>query len=150
MIRAVLDTNVLVSAEIKKEGKPNQILRQVDKFEWLTSEYILGELARVLLRKHIQTKYHKQATAQERSRYEGLIRSEATLVAVTTEASGVPRDVKDNPVLACAKDGQATHIVTGDRHLLQLDAYEGIQIVTPEQFLHILENERSAESPSKD
>jgi len=36
-MRAVLDTNVLVSALIVKVGKPAQILRQVGKFELLTS-----------------------------------------------------------------------------------------------------------------
>lgn len=63
MIRAVLDTNILVSAAIKTEGKPAQVLRQSPaRFELLTSEYILEELAEALGRPHIQNKYPHQVT----------------------------------------------------------------------------------------
>lgn len=141
MMRAVLDTNVLVSAEIKPEGNSSQILLRLDQFEWLISEYILAELARVLSRKHIQTKYRKQASPKEQARYTALIRAEATVISVTTEVAAVPKDLKDNPVLGCAVDGKAEYIVTGDKHLLELGVYQGIQIVTPAQFLEILANQ---------
>lgn len=131
MIRAVLDTIVLVSAEITKGGKPGQILRRADRFEWLTSEYILRELAQVLARPHILAKFPKPATRKARSRYEKLIRAETTIVNVTTAVTAVSADLKDNPILACAKDGEADYVVTGDRHLLALGAFEGIKIVTP-------------------
>ena len=138
MIRAVLDTNVLVSAEIKPEGNPNQILRRLDQFEWLTSEYILTELTQVLSRKHIQAKYQKQAAAKAQARYIDLIRAEAIVISVTTEVTAVSKDLKDNPILGCAVDGKAEYVVTGDKHLLELEAYEEIRIVTPSEFLEIL------------
>ena len=47
-------------------------------------------------------------------------------------------DPDDNAVLACAKEGNAAYIVTGDRDLLSLGDYEGITIVTPVQFLRTL------------
>lgn len=139
MIRAVLDTNVLVSAEIKPEGNSGKILRRLDQFEWLVSEYILAELTRVLSRRHIQTKYRKHASPQARARYTALIRAEALVISVSSEVAAVPKDLKDNPILACAIDGQADYIVTGDSHLLELGTYQGIQIVTPANFLRTLE-----------
>jgi predicted nucleic acid-binding protein len=46
-------------------------------------------------------------------------------------------------VLACALDGQADLIVSGDRHLLDLGEYQGIPILTAREFLERL----AAESP---
>jgi predicted nucleic acid-binding protein len=58
MIRAVLDTNILVSAAITPKGHSDQIIAQAEAgaFSWLTSEFILTELINVLGRKHIQSK----------------------------------------------------------------------------------------------
>jgi predicted nucleic acid-binding protein len=42
-------------------------------------------------------------------------------------------------VLACAIDAQADLIVSGDRHLLDLGAYESIPILTVRQFLERLQ-----------
>lgn len=138
MIRAVLDANVLVSAEIKLEGNSRQIVNRSVEFEWLTSEYILAELRRVLNRRHIQTKYRKQATVEAQNHYMTLIRERATIITVTSELDAVSKDIKDNPVLACAVDGKASYIVTGDNHLLGMVEFQGIKIVTPTSFLEIL------------
>ncbi len=44
----------------------------------------------------------------------------------------------DTVVLEAAVEGHATHIVTGDKkHLLPLKAYQGIPIVTPQDFLSL-------------
>ena len=140
MIRSVLDTNVLVSAVIKKGGKPYRIISQVlVRFEWLTCDFILNELVEVLRRKHIQIKYRSRVTPKRCARFLEMARTIATVVEVKTDVSAVAADLKDNPVLACAKDGQANYVVTGDAHLLKLEAFEGIKIVTPAQFLDILE-----------
>lgn len=138
MTRAVLDANILISAVIKKGGKPYQVTYLApDRFDWLTSEFILSEVAGVLTRKHIQTKYRRQVTAKRRRLFFARVRSIAVVVDVKTELSVVP-DAKDNPVLACAVDGQADYLVTGDPHLLRMQSYENIQIVTPDEFLRIL------------
>jgi uncharacterized protein len=143
MIHAVLDTNILVSAQIKPGGNPDQILRQgqTGKFELLTSAFILAELADVLGRKHIQRKYKSQVTVSKRSRYLRAIRAMAEVVQVITAVQVVPDDPKDNAILACGVDGQANYIVTGDPHLLRLRTFQGIQIVTPAEFLEILKTQ---------
>jgi hypothetical protein len=142
MIRAVLDVNVLVSAAIKKDGKPDRVLRQaVARFEWLTSEFILAEVAEVFTRKHLQTKYQAQLTPKKRTRYLAIIRSTAKMIEIGKEMPSVLTDSEDNYILACAVYGKADYLVTGDLHLLKLGAFEGIKIVTPAQFLEILEGE---------
>lgn len=144
MIGAVLDTNVLVSAAIKGDGIPAQILTQAEeKFVLLTSEYILEETAGVLARKHIQSKYRSRVTATRRRDFMTELRDAAVVVEVKTVVSAVSKDLRDNPVLACAMDGSAKYVVTGDKHLLDLGTYEGIRFITPAQFRSILREENA-------
>jgi predicted nucleic acid-binding protein len=57
---------------------------------------------------------------------------------LTVEA--IPDDPADDLVLACALEGHADVIVSGDHHLLDLKSYQGIDIVSPAEFLKMLEN----------
>ncbi len=59
MLRAVLDTNVLVSGLIVSNGKPAQILQlaQADQFTLLLSEEILAETLEVLHRSRIRKRF---------------------------------------------------------------------------------------------
>ena len=50
----------------------------------------------------------------------------------------IPEDPTDDKFLACAVDGRADCIVTGDRHLLRLETFRGIRILSPEEFLKTL------------
>ncbi len=140
MIRVVLDTNVLVSAFLYPKSRVASILDHAgSRFEWLVSSYLLDEVSSVLARARMQKKYPGRVVAPVRDTYLAMIRSVATVVAVTSRVRGVVRDPKDDPILACAVDGEADYLVTGDRHLLQLKEYEKVQIVTPEEFLQILQ-----------
>lgn len=88
MIRALLDTNELVSALIQPAGKPARILAFAGfQFEWLTSEYILSETAQVLTRRHIQRKYRTLTTRERREAYLSLIREAAIIITTTTTIS---------------------------------------------------------------
>lgn len=143
MIRAVLDTNVFVSAAIKPEGNCAQIFSQGEegKFAPLVSQFILDEIADVLARPHIQKKYRAQVTASKRERYLEAIQQVAEVVQVTTSVTEIEEDPEDNPILACGVDGEADYIVTGDPHLLALGTFRGIRIVRPAQFLQVLKQE---------
>ena len=44
------------------------------------------------------------------------------------------RDPDDDKFLGCAKDARALYIVSGDKDLLVLSEFEGIQIVTAKEF----------------
>nr|WP_232285716.1 putative toxin-antitoxin system toxin component, PIN family [Crocosphaera chwakensis] len=48
------------------------------------------------------------------------------------------RDPKDNKFLEVAVNGNATHIITGDKDLLELHPFRGISILKPKQFLQII------------
>lgn len=140
MIGAVLDTNVLVNVAIKADGIAAQILALAEeRFILLTSEFILEETSGVLARKHIQARYRQRTTASQRHGFLQNLREAAVLVNVKTKLSVIGKDSKDNPVLACAIDGDASCVVTGDWHLLELGTDRGIQMLTPAQFLRIIQ-----------
>lgn len=141
-MRAVLDTNTLVSAVIKPEGKPAQIYQHAAlTFELVCSAFILREVADVLPRPHIQKRYAALVTPPRQAQFLAHVRSLATVVDVHTTLDVVKDDPPDNQVLACAKDGHAAYVVTGNKHLLALQVFEGIKIVTPDEFLKVLEAE---------
>ena len=47
------------------------------------------------------------------------------------------RDSSDDKFLELAVSGSATHVVTGDLDLLELDPFRDIQIVRPQEFLDL-------------
>ena len=50
----------------------------------------------------------------------------------------VDDDPDDNKVLACALEGKADFIVSGDHHLTDIGSFRGIPIVKPDAFLGIM------------
>jgi len=49
-------------------------------------------------------------------------------------AGAVPQDPRDEIFLACAVDSNADCIVSGDRHLLDMEVYKDIPILTVKEF----------------
>ena len=62
-------------------------------------------------------------------------------VPVTAQVQGVATHPEDDLILATAISGNADYLVTGDRQLLALGSYGGVRIVTPRDFLAILDAE---------
>ena len=138
MVRVVLDTNVVVSAYLVPTGKPALILSlaRQGKINICLSEDILGEIKRTLLRPKLQ-KIHK-ATPQEIDRFLRAFTEVVNLVPGTMEVDEVNADPDDNKVLACALEGEADFIVSGDHHLTDIVSFRGIPIVKPDAFLGII------------
>jgi len=133
MLRIVLDTNVIISAIIS-DGKPRQLfLKGIEgQFSIVTSDLMLKELVRVLRRPKFKT------SQSEIRRISRALLSSAEVVDVKSKLEVVKEDLKDNMVIETAYDGNADLIVTGDRHLLELENCEGIKIMTVEEALKSL------------
>jgi len=131
--RAVLDTNILISAVLTR-GKPFQVLRRVlDNGILIFSDPTFEELT-TRLKKSKFDRY----VSQER-RHELLADLEA--VAEWTAINGAIqacRDPDDDKFLETALVAQADYIVTGDGDLLALDPFEHIRVVTAAGFLEAL------------
>jgi putative PIN family toxin of toxin-antitoxin system len=140
MIIAVLDTNVLVSALCLPSSLPAQLLRLwlARQFELVLSGMILAELEDVLRRPKISRRYG--ITEESIQTFTRVLVELARMVPIVRELEVIPSDPKDNHVVTCAVEGGASFIVSGDRHLTGLGQYEAIRIVTPAQFLMILQS----------
>ena len=63
------------------------------------------------------------------------LRPYTELVSVSSHVDVIKTDRSDNKFLACALDGRADAIVSGDHHLLALRRFHHIPILTARQFL---------------
>lgn len=128
-MRLVIDTNVLIAAFISPRGKSSEVLeRCIALHEVVCSEFILTELHAKLIQKFRRDPADVvDAISLLRTRFE----------IVTPEKLKAPasRDANDEPILGTALAGQAEKIVTGDKDLLSLNSYMGIQIVSPTVFM---------------
>src|SRR5258708_1939006 len=112
MIRAVLDTNVFVSA-LNFGGLPSQILHLLEEeaFTLYISQSIIDELRRVL-REYFEWSDDDLTEALDQ------ILSRAEMVEPSLEVISAVRDREDEHILACALGAKATVIVSGDNDLL--------------------------------
>lgn len=129
---------MLVSAAILP-GIPRRIsLRWSEgRFGLIASSHLLHELQAVLSRK----KFRRYLTYGEALEYVLWLREGATLVE-EGETQRVTADPDDDYLIALAKTSGADLIVSGDRHLLELEG-EGLpRVVLPAGFLEELEKGR--------
>lgn len=136
MLRVVLDTNQFVSSVLVRQGLPAQVLDAWRRREFLliTSPSIIAEIRSTLNYPRIRRKY--PLTDNDVERLITLLEKDALAAPGEIDVVGaIPADPTDEIVLACALEGQADLIVSGDHHLLDLDEYQGILIVTAREFL---------------
>jgi uncharacterized protein len=136
MLRVVIDTNVIVSGILSRSGAPAELLDawRERRYLLLSSPAIIAEVQAVLKYPRIREKYH--LSDEEINLTMALLEHEALLLPGEANVAGsVPADPKDEMFLACALDGQADLIVSGDHHLLELGAFRDIPIINARQFL---------------
>lgn len=128
MIRAVLDTNVYVSALVFG-GKPAALIRlaEVGAFQVVVSEDIRQELIETLTSKFNWPKLQAHRACRELWR--------ESHWGIPPESIRAGRDPDDDVILACAVASKATVIVTGDHDLLSLHPFRGIAILPPAAFM---------------
>jgi len=131
-MRIVVDTNVIVSALVFG-GLPRRVFVAVEdgRCEFYHSAEIEGETRRVLR--------DKFGWGEERlDRYLPVLWDLGQRVTPRRRVHAVKEDPDDNRILECALAASADVIVSGDRHLLRLAAYQEIAILTPRDFLRTL------------
>lgn len=129
-LRAVLDTNVIISSLAFPQGSLGGIWKphQDGKYVLLLSPFIVTEAGRKLREKFFWEEHRIQRTLR------AIVRK-AEVFQPRTVPQAVPNDPDDNHIIACALEGRADLIVSGDRHLLSLGQYEGTPIIRPADFL---------------
>ena len=140
MIRAILDTNVIVSGILTPKSVPATILKLglEGKFKLVISPHVIEEIERVshyekvvaLMRRH-------HLTCREVDDFMQKLKRVAMVTPGELEVTAVPSDPGDDMVLSCALEGKADFVVSGDHHLTDLRSFQGISIVNPQKFLQL-------------
>ena len=142
-VRAVIDTNVLVSGLFAEAGAVAELMELwvEERFELVTSEEILSELYRVFHKPTIQE--HFKPSEDDIIEYIKNLREKAVITTDLYRTGRIKKDPTDDKVLACALEAAVDFIVSGDRHLLEIKSYQGIQIVNARTFLKRMKAKRS-------
>ena len=135
-MKVTLDTNVLVSAFISKNGLPADILDLVvtfDEIELVLSNEILEEFTSVMTREEVKGRFG--LTESDIARFETAIRDVSQIIHVKSTFRAVDEDPADDMILNTALDGKVDYIVSGDKHLRKLKRFKGVKIVNPRAFM---------------
>ena len=129
----VFDTNVLVSA-VGWRGPEHELYERcrAGELRLAISPELLAELERVL-------RYPKFGFAEEE--IEGFVSNllgHAMTVSPSRTVVVVEEDPDDDRIIECALAAGARWIVSGDKHLLGLEEYEGIRIVSTATAVKVL------------
>jgi len=135
VLKAVLDTNILVSGIILDKGLPHRIFKawEEGRFLLVSSKVLIDELRRVLEYQKIKQKYSLKSSQIRRVvlnvyRYSVFVENPPVVNVVDT-------DPADNHVIAAAWSGNADVIVSGDEDLLAIRSFRGIRIMTAREFV---------------
>lgn len=141
MKRVVLDTSTLISG-LLWDGNEATVIEKAEKrtIKLFVSHQLLEELEGVLKRDKFSKKLEgKEYTVEKAVAKIALI---STLIDPNIKIDVVKEDPDDNRVLECAVSAEATVIVSGDSHLLNLKNYAGIDIVSTTDFIKQISDQR--------
>ncbi|WP_374689024.1 putative toxin-antitoxin system toxin component, PIN family [Promineifilum sp.] len=135
-VKVVLDTNLLVSYLLTQGETISRLIEywEQGRIVVLMSPSMLEELANVVTRPRL-----RRHMAVDPQVLIDLLTAEALPVAGELIVSGACRDPKDDKFLACAVEGKADYIVTGDADLFDLQSFRDIPIVRSFELLLLMD-----------
>ncbi len=129
-LKVVMDTNVFVSG-VFFSGPPYRILNawQSGKFELAVSQEILDEYRRV-----------GEVLAEEHPTIDlnpilNFVIEHAKVYQSVKLKEPVCEDPDDDKFIACALASGCGVIISGDKHLLKVSGYQGIEVLKPREFI---------------
>jgi putative PIN family toxin of toxin-antitoxin system len=144
VLRVVLDANVVVSGLLQPRGPSGRIVAAVVErsVQAVVSRAILDEYRRALGYPKIRRRL--AAAPDVVAAWVDAFTLLAEVVPGERRVAVVAADPEDDKYLGAALEGRATHVVSGDRHLLDIGAYEGIRILPPRALLEAMKRDSSA------
>ena len=129
-MKVILDTNVLISGIFFK-GPPYQILKfwRDNKLDLVASEEIFKEYDLVCERLHTK---HPNIDIRE---IIDLIAINAHFYQQVKINKPITQDPDDDKFIKCALAADVKIIVSGDKHLLDVNGYQGIEVISPVNFI---------------
>ena len=130
--RLIIDTNLWISFLLTKNFSKIDSLLKNNQVILLFSEELLTEFITVAQR----PKFKKYFTPHDLKSLLAKMNTKAELIIIKSNIR-VCRDPKDNFLLSLAKDGKASHLITGDLDLLVLKKIGKTRILTMSDYLNI-------------
>jgi putative PIN family toxin of toxin-antitoxin system len=129
-VRIVLDTNVFISG-IFFSGPPHRILQgwRDGRIQLVLTPEIFEEYQRVA------AVIHEKFPAVDLTRLLDMVVVEAEMCQAEPLFEAVSADPDDDKFIACALSSGSKLIVSGDKHLLDVNGYRGIEILKPRPFV---------------
>lgn len=131
--RIIIDTNLWISFLITKDFKKLDEKILTGKVRILFSLELIEEFLTVVERPRLKKYFNLKDVAQLIELFD----SYGEIIEVKSKINHC-RDIKDNFILALAKDSNASHLITGDQDLLVLKEFEGTYIITITEYLKTL------------
>lgn len=147
MIRAVLDATTIVAAFPANPGGTLAALIdrwQAGEFSLVISEHLLAEVGRAWTKPYWQARLSPVQIARALA----LLRQDAEVIPMTAEVVGVATHPEDDAVLVTAVSAGADYLVTSDKQLQRLGSYAGVIILSPRDFISLLDQRRNGEETS--
>ncbi len=131
-MRIVLDTNVFISG-IFFSSPPFQILKawKDTKIQFVLSTEILFEYQKV--GETLSAKYSEIDIAP----IIDLLTIHGEVVETKDISVSICEDPDDNKFIECAIASNCKLIVSGDKHLLNVSGFQGIEVIKPRKFIDI-------------
>lgn len=137
ILKAVIDTSVMISVAFAKEGVAKQLRDLIaDNAFTLTliiSKAILKELYEVLHYPNIIKRFKPKK--EEIDEFVGTIIEHSVITKGAYSVKGITADPKDDMFIACALEGKADYIVSRDPHLRNIKHFQRIQIIDATTFV---------------
>jgi len=134
-MRVVVDTNIIVSGYLGGALEGIIVAWKAGKFALVVSKAIADEYLKVLRRPKFKI---ERAEVDD---FAALLLTIADFVIPLESINAIPADTTDNKFLEAAVEGKANLIVSGDGHLLELETFHNIPIITGREFITRLESQ---------
>lgn len=132
-MKVVFDTNVLLSSTLWDNSSAQKLLIKLIENDIINSISIeILQEYKEILERDFSLAYEEIILLSNK------ILSFSELVYPEEKINFVVEDSDDNTIIECAKEAQANYIITYDKHLLKLKAYNEIKITTPEEFMSFI------------
>ena len=130
--KLVLDSNIVVSALIAKQGYSAKVFEKLilGEIENFTSKEIIEELEQVFKQKKIIKRTTQEARTFVLAQFIG-----NSIIVVEKEKIEICEDKADNKFIEVAVEAKAQFLISGDNHLLKIKTYKHTQIITAKELL---------------
>jgi len=136
-IRVVIDTNVLISSFWGK--KPEEVIKL-----WAKGA-VTAVISPDILKEYLEVIQRFDLSEDDMDAVMEVLSDSAHNIYVTPreKVNAVKKDKSDNKFIECAIAGRAIYIISGDKHLRDVKEYKGIEILTPAEFIELMNIDNS-------